>query len=101
MSVLEDQYAISRNTSAKLKAEVAWLDQYQRRSNILIKNVEVSEPPNQADDKKLVHELIPKDSKLPNAVAEIDKHHHLGKKRTNGGKTAQDIIVKFDRFDTM
>lgn len=95
VSVLEDQYAISRNTSAKLKAEVDRLDQYQRRSNILIKNVEVSEPPNQADDKKLVHELIRKDLKLPNAVAEIDKLHRLGRKRTNGGKTTQDIIVKF------
>ena len=57
--------------------------------------MEVSEPPNQADDKKLIHELIRKDLKLPNAVAEIDKLHRLGSKCTNRGKTTQDIVVKF------
>ena len=92
MRVLEDQYAISRNTSAKLKAEVDRLDQYQRRSNIFIINVEVSEPLNQGDDKKLGHEeLIRKDLKLPNAVA----NSTAWEERANGGKTTQDIIVKF------
>ena len=96
VEVLESQVAVGRNTTNKLKIEVDRLDQYQRRSNIILKNVEV-QPQNSPDgDAKFVQQLFEKNLKLPNAFPDVDKLHRTGKVREmNGGKKAQDIIVRF------
>ena len=95
VAILEDKIAVSCNTSLKLRQEVDRLDQYQRRSNILLKNVELGPTNSQKDDKKLVQNLLQKELKVPKALVEVDKLHRMGRTRTNAGKKTQDIIVRF------
>ena len=94
--VLEDQVAVAMNTSDRLKLEVDRLDQYQRRYNVVLKNVALPKKPTQEGDEKFVNNLFVKEPKLPGAYEEVDKLHRLGSVRTNdGGKKTQDIIVRF------
>ena len=94
--VLEDQVAIATNTSDKLKFEVDRLDQYQRRYNVILKNVAVPKKQTQEGDEKFVKNLFTKDLKLPDAYEDVDKLHRLGSARTgDDGKKTQDIVVRF------
>ena len=93
--VLEDQVAIATNTSEKLRVEVDRLDQYHRRSNIVLKNVAVPKKQSQDEDEKFVERLFTKELKLNDAYADVDKLHRLGPIRNNNGKKTQDIIVRF------
>ena len=95
VSVLEDQVAIARNTSEKLRVEVDRLDQYHRRHNIMLKNVVVPKKPSQDGDEKFVQNLFTKELKLNDAYADVDKLHRLGPVRNKDGKKTQDIIVRF------
>lgn len=94
--VLEDRAAIATNASDKLRSEVDRLDQYQRRSNVILKNVAVPNKQTQEGDEKFVKNLFDNELNLPDAFQEVDKLHRLGPIRTsNDGKKTQDIVVRF------
>ena len=97
--VLEDKNAVLENVTEKLQKEVERLDaldQYGRRSNIIIRNIEL--PQRKEDDNQLenkVKEIISTTLQLPAAAADIDKLHRTGKKKDHEGKKYQNIIVRF------
>ena len=96
VEVLESRVEIGKNTSTKLRIEIDRLDQYQRRSNLIFKNVIL--PPNQSDegDTEFVKNLLEKEMNMQNAFSGVDKLHRTGKRRTaTGGKKTQDVIVRF------
>ena len=73
-----------------------YIDQYQRRSNIVLKFADLPDDNTNEMDKTLVKNLIEKELKMQNTVSSIDKLHRIGKVHEgNGGKKTQDIIVRF------
>ena len=95
VDVLEGRLKISENVSEKLCIELDRLDQYHRRSNIIIKDVFLPEKETSEDVTKVVHKIISKDMGLPNLVPSIDKLHRQGKILEKNGKKNQNIIVRF------
>ena len=97
VAVLEDQVGIATKVSTVLKSEVERLDQYQRRYNVILKNVALPKKQSQDEDEKFVKNLFTKELKLPNVYGEVDKLHRLGPTRSVDGnnKKTQDIIVRF------
>ena len=65
--VLEDQVAVSNNTSEKLRTEIDRLDQYHRRHNVMLKNVAVPKKQSQDEDEKFLKNLFTKELKLYDA----------------------------------
>ena len=94
VDVLEGRLKISENVSEKLCIELDRLDQYHRRSNIIIKDVFLPEKETSEDVTKVVHKIISKDMGLPNLVPSIDKLHRQGKILEKNGKKNQNIIVR-------
>ena len=92
---LETRLAISENVSAKLRIEIYRVDQYQRRSNVVLKHVDLPDENDNEKDKAIVKNCFEKELKLPNVVSSIDKLHRIGKVKENNGKKTQDIIVRF------
>lgn len=97
VSVLEDQVSVAMNTSTVLKTEVERLEQYQRRYNVILKNVALPKKQTQEGDEKFVKTLFTKELKLPNVYDDVDKLHRIGRPRSGDGenKKTQDIIVRF------
>ena len=83
---LESRAKISENVSEKLSVELDRLDQYHRRSNIIIKDVFLPENESIEDVKKTVHKVIAKDLGLPSLLPSIDKLHRQGKIVEKNGK---------------
>ena len=81
IDVLEARVAIAENVSDKLCLELDRLDQYHRRSNIIIRNAVL--PDNETDQavEGIVKKVIEKDLKLPEATADLDKFHRVGRVR--------------------
>ena len=92
--LLESEKAINNNVTKLLSEEVDRLDQYHRRSNIVIANILKPEHETQEELINKVHETL-KDLSIPNVIPEIDKLHRVGKTRERNGKQTQDIIVRF------
>ena len=93
--ILESRIVISEGVSTKLSIELDRLDQYHRRSNIMIKNAPLPENESHNAITTTVNNIIVKDLSLPNVVSDIDKFHRVGKIRTRDGKKHQDIIIRF------
>ena len=98
--VLESRVAISEKVSDTLSSELDRLDQYHRRSNIIIKNVFLPEHESDRAIHAKVGKVLEKDLKLPNVFNTIDKFHRVGKVRMKDGKKAQDIIVRFNNHSS-
>ena len=95
VEILESRVNISENTSKHLTVELDRLDQYHRRSNVMLKNVFLPE-----DDNDYVFQTVKntltKDLGLSNNIVnEIDKFHRVGKIKDRHGKKTQDIIIRF------
>ena len=95
ISMLEDRVAVTENVSTRLSQELDRLDQYHRRSNIVIKNVFLPEKESPLVVNATVTKILTTELQLPDSVNEIDKLHRVGKIRTKNGKSHQDIIVRF------
>ena len=95
VEVLEAKVVVAENTSEKLRLELDRVDQYQRRSNVLLKFADLPKNNNEAKDKELVKNVLEKELKIANCLSTIDKMHRVGKVRTRDGKQNQDIIVRF------
>jgi hypothetical protein len=94
---LESSEAVMKNTTEKLRNELDRLDQYGRRSNLLIRNVEINDHDSSEEDQakitSVVKNIISKELKLP--VDSIDKLHRVGKKKDYQSKKYQNIVVRF------
>ena len=98
--LLESRVAVNENVSEKLRQEVDRLDQYHRRPNVMIRNVVLPQNQAQHDVEGIIKNVLEKELKLPDAVKDIDKLHRVGRVRKSGGKTTQDIIVRFKTHRT-
>ena len=87
--LLESEKAINENVTRLLSNEVDRLDQYHRRSNIIIANVIKPENESQEEVSNKVHQIIQRDLNIPNVIPQIDKLHRVGKigktRKTNTG----------------
>ena len=102
VGVLEDKNGVLEKVAenlrkgvTRLEKRVDDLDQYGRRSNIILQNIEVKPNENQQAIETQVKNIVEKELKLPNAAKDIDKLHRLGKKKEHEGKTYQNVIVRF------
>ena len=95
VEVLEAKVAVAENTSEQLRLEIDRIDQYQRRSNVVLKFAELPNDNTEAKDKELVKKVLEKELKLAGSVSTIDKMHRIGKIRNRDGKRNQDIIIRF------
>ena len=91
---LEGFKLVSSKVSEGLRKEVDRLDQYGRRYNVIIRNVEKPANETQEQLEKKVGNLITTTLKAPNLAKEVDKLHRIGRKRTDAGKTYQNIVVR-------
>ena len=83
---LETRLAVSENVSSKLRIEIDRVDQYQRRSNVVLKHVDLPDDNDNEKDKVIVKNCFEKELKLQNVVSSIDKLHRIGKVKENNGK---------------
>ena len=96
VDALESFKIVSETVTESLRKELDRLDQYGRRSNVVIRNVEKpagKESLEQIQEK--VNDVVVNQLKSPNLANDIDKFHRIGRARTHGGKTYQNIVVKF------
>ena len=95
----EASEAVLKTVTNNLRDELDSLDQFGRRSNLLIRNVEINDTDSKdADQKKIetvVNDLISKKLKLPACAAQVDKLHRVGKKKERDNKKFQNIVVRF------
>ena len=91
--------AICEVVNSNLSIEVDRLDQYTRRSNIIIKNIKLPDDPKQEtneDIKNIVKNVLKDDLKLPDSILDdVDKFHRNGMIKNNGSKKIQNVIVRF------
>lgn len=92
---LEASKAISENVTKQLANEVDRLDQYLRRSNVIVRNVFLPEKETHDQINKKLIKVIKEDLNLPDVVNEVDKLHRVGKIKHLNGKKTQDVIIKF------
>ena len=92
---LESRVVISERVSEQLTTELDRLDQYHRRSNIIIKNVFLPENESDDDVKKVVTKIVKNDIVKPELLSSVDKHHRIGKVKEVNGKKMQNIIARF------
>ena len=92
---LESRVVISERVSEQLTTELDRLDQYHRRSNIIIKNVFLPENESDDDVKKVVTKIVKNDIVKPELLSSVDKHHRIGKIKEVNGKKMQNIIACF------
>ena len=94
MDKLQDKQGVLSQVNSMLSLEVDRLNQYTRRSNVVIKNVFAPEnetvPQVEEEVKKIITNMG-----LPEVIPDFDKAHRLGKIRTINGKQHQDVIVRF------
>ena len=92
---LEAFKIVSSKVNEELRKEVDRLDQYGRRHNIIIRNVEKPAKETQEQLEAKVNTMISTTLKSPNLIKDVDKLHRIGRKRTEGRKTFQNIVVRF------
>ena len=96
VGILEDKNAVLEKVTSNLEKELDRLDQYGRRSNVILRNLEL--PAGKEDEtviEKTVKEIVANQLNLPEAADEIDKVHRVGKKKDHQGKKFQNVIVRF------
>ena len=92
---LESKNAILSKVTDVLRSEVDRLDQYGRRSNIIIRNVEVADGETQENVEQKVKDIVGS-LNAGNAVKDIDKTHRIGKIHNHdNNKRYQNIVVRF------
>ena len=96
---LEASESVLKAVTSNLRNELDSLDQYGRRSNILIRNIEIDETDSKDDDQEKIEihvkDIIQKELKLPACAGEIDKLHRVGQKKEYQNKKFQNIVVRF------
>ena len=92
---LDSRLHISEHVSEQLSIDLDRLDQYHRRSNVIVRDVFLPERESVEDVAKHINKTIAKDLGLPKLVSSIDKVHRVGKIREKNGKKMQNIIVRF------
>ena len=83
---LLNEYIVSEIVSSKLEKEIDRLNQYHRRSNIVVRNVFLPEKEINKDLDNEIITMISKDLNLLNVFPDIDKLHHIGKIKERNGK---------------
>ena len=71
VEILETKMSVSENVTSRLTAELDRLDQYNRRSNLVIKNINLPDDPKsetQDDIKVIVKKVIKEDLQLPDTI---------------------------------
>ena len=94
MGLLEEKQGVLSHVNGMLSQEVDRLNQYTRRSNIVLKNVFVPENETVDQVEKEVKNIITKMG-LPEVIPDFDKAHRLGKPKSLNGKKHQDVNVRF------
>ena len=89
---LESKVVILEIVTKRLENELDRLDQYHRRSNIIIKNVFLPEKETNEDVTIKVTNILSNDLNLPDVIGEIDKLHRVGKIKDRNRKQSQDIV---------
>lgn len=96
---LESKIIVSEEVSTRLSLELDRLDQYNRRSNLIIKNIDLPANPDEEtheDVEEIVKKVIKDDLEMPDSIfKDIDKFHRNGFIKTQRGKRKQNIIVRF------
>ena len=93
---LEASKVVNENVTNKLAMEVDRLNQYMRRSNVIVRNVFLPEVETNNEVNKKMVKIMKEEMKIPDVVVnEIDKLHRVGKVKEVNGKKMQDIIIKF------
>lgn len=97
---LESYKIVSARVNDLLSKQLDSLDQYSRRSNIIMRNVWL--PENETNDQleKKIKKIISEDMKLPDATKDIDKLHRVGKVKEFNNKKQQNVIVRFKTHAT-
>ena len=92
---LEAAKLVSENVTELLRKEVDRLDQYGRRHNVIIRNVELPRNETQKQVEEKVVKIVEKSLKSPALVRDIDKMHRIGRVKKEKGKNVQNIVVRF------
>ena len=92
---LESYKIVSETVTETLRKEIDRLDQYGRRHSVVIRKVEKPAGETQAHVEEKVNSIISTALKMPTITKDIDKLHRIGRTRTEGGKTFQNIVVRF------
>ena len=95
---LESSNIVLSKVNSELSREVDRLDQYHRRSNVIIKNMVLpkDDEPSKSLNKKVLH-ILNKDLEVNETVInDVDKMHRVGKvKHNKNGRQTQDVIIRF------
>ena len=95
---LEASNMILSKVNTELSQEVDRLDQYHRRSNVIVKNLllPMNDEPLASLNKKVTHIFNNDLGVNETIINDVDKIHRLGKiKKNKNGKQTQDVIVRF------
>ena len=97
---LESYKKVSEHVNMVLSQELDALNQYSRRSNIVMRNIWL--PENETNDQltEKVSTLIKDELNLPSAVKDIDKLHRIGPVKEKNGKKHQNVIIRFRSHKT-
>ena len=71
------------------------MDQYGRRYNVVIRNIELPKNETNEQVEEKVTKLVEKSLKSPALVRDIDKMHRIGRIKKEKGKNFQNIVVRF------
>ena len=97
---LDSRLIVSERVSERLSLELDRLDQYHRRSNVVVKGMFLPERETNEDVERNIHKILKDDLKLPEAIQNIDKLHRVGKVKERNGKKIQDVIIRFKTHRT-
>ena len=82
VKVLATKMSVAENATSRLTAELDRLDQYNRRSNLMIKDINLPDDPKyetKEDIKVIVQRVIKVDLQLPNGILDdVDIFHRNG-----------------------
>ena len=92
---LETKCKVSENVTSMLIFEVDRLSQYQRRSNVVIRNMFLPENESLEQLNNNVDKVIKEELKLLQVINAFDKLHRIGRVKESNGKKTQNIIIKF------
>ena len=92
MDEIEAKALVSSQVTSLLEIELDRLNQYGRRTSLIIKGIPVKERETNEEIEKKVLKIITDDLQLADEAGELDKTHRIGPKH-DGGKT-QDVIVR-------
>ena len=93
---LESTLIVNKEVTSRLSLEVDRLDQYGRRSNIILKNVDLPDEESREEVRSIVMKTLKDDLKVNEKIInDIDKFHRTGFVKKANGKKKQNIIVRF------